>query len=212
MWFVIIPVLVAVTGVVVIWFLSTVIVDYLFISSSSLKSIKIKDVEVTIGEINEIKYYEDEHRKLNDTLAEVIELRSMMTEFIDKFFDQTEELDVIQGYKTVIDHYRECRKGKRLYWYSDASGSYEKIGRLLKLPTEKMGSVVYTVDLMGRCIVDVGKSEKSMLFVVRTKYTESDYIAVISGDWVIDQDYLMIIDCINYYETMIAVQLALLSV
>ncbi len=175
-------------------------------SCRTFKNFKFKDLEVSIDEIDKIKYVDKFQEKQIDALYLVLNANIKMQKYID-YYVSSHDLDLDTAYTDVIQEYQNKRKGVYLAIFKNNPVGLKMMQKQFKLSPQQLSSIMYSVNLNGFCTPNNFRSQNYIFAEIKTKYINDDLIIVLKGDLLIDKEYLVIIDIINYFEIRIALEI-----
>lgn len=180
--------------------------EYIFVSCKTFKSIKIKDVEVSMDEVGVIKYVDKLQEKEIKCLYSIIDAKINMTQFIDSYI-MTNELNPSVSYKDIITEYQNKRGNIKVYVYNETSEGLNTIQQKHELNNHDFSSILYVLNHAGYYI-SREVSKKNHIYVrIRTKYLDYDIIVVLESDFLIDNEYLILIDLVHYFENKVELEI-----
>jgi hypothetical protein len=184
-------------------FSALMIWDTIFISCRSFKSIKFKDVEVTLEEREDIKYTDSVQTRQIKDLYNVLNTGTEMKRFIDLYVKRS-DLYPDKSYEDIIKEYAKRRKIKAYTFTADQAG-IKQMGTELKIDMSKVSAILYSIDLTGFCIA--AELPNMNFSKLATKYKQNDIIIVLESETLIDKENFVLEDIINYFELKIDLEI-----
>lgn len=173
--------------------------DYLFISCTTIRKIKYKDIEFNLEEQETVRHTDEFQESQIQLLYKILSIRNKMIKYIDEYVKQN-NLDPFDSYKNIMMQYSKKRKNlKVLTEIYNQTGLY-KIGKVLKLNQRQISSIAYAIELTGFCNFSEFKCNDIIFSKIKTMYVEEDILLVLQSRSLIDKENLILIDIINYFE------------
>jgi hypothetical protein len=184
-------------------FLLFVIWEHLFISCSTFKVLRFKDVEITFDDRQKVQYVDKLQENQIESLYAVLNAKIKMSKYID-YYVENKELDPQISYFDILKEYGKKRRNVAVDCYSMDSDGLNQLQRDCKLTSEQLSSIVYSINLCGFCRPKEFRRQSYIFALVKTIYIETDIIVVLKSDLLIDKENLVIIDIIDYYELLVS--------
>lgn len=194
--------------IVAIWLVVVMFYDYVFISCKSIHNIKIKDVELTVEDLEQIKYFDNQDLLIIENLYVVLESRRSVIKYIDCITSGENEVDMESEYINVLKEYAAERKSISIEAFYEDENIQQYIGDFTKFSEQQITSVLYSIYYCGFCVPDTNKKDKYLVARLKTIYGDADIIVIIKGEYIIAKEHIILVDLINYLEVRITLALA----
>lgn len=181
-----------------------IIWDYLFISCKTLANFKFKDIELTINELDQVKYIDNFREKQISSLDAVLNAKLDMIKFVDNYVENN-ELDPDESYKDILKEYENKRGNIKIHVYFE--NEITSIETELGLKSDQLSAILYSLQMFGFCNPKEFNNGNYIFAWLKTKYSENDIIVVLISDSLVDKENLMLFDVINYFEVLVSVNI-----
>lgn len=192
--------------VIIVLLLIAIIWEYLFISCKTLKNVKFKDVELSFDEQNKIEYTDKLQEKEIKSLDSVINTKINMVKYIDKYAANN-ELDPAESYEDILKEYGNQRKNIKTCVYFENNTNISLMQKKLRLKNDELSSIMYAINLFGYCKPKNLKNLDYIFARIKTKYTEDNIIVVLVSDLLVDNENLILLDIVNYFEMIVTINI-----
>lgn len=186
----------------------SIVWEHTFISCKTLKNFKFKDLEISIDDLAKVKHIDKFQEKQINFLYSVLRAKIKMLKYID-YYIKNNELEPNQSYKDILQEYSKKRKNIDIFTYTNNNQGLKNMQKKIRLTPQQISSITYSIKLHGFCTPENFRSQDYMFALIKTKYMEDDIIVVLKSNFIIDREYLILIDIINYFE--IKIELLLLQ-
>lgn len=194
--------------IIIIWVIVVMFYDYVFISCKSIHNIKIKDVELTVEELEQIKYFDNQDLVIIENLYGVLESRRSIIKYIDSIASGENEVDIETEYINVLKKYAIERGNISIDAFYEDNKINQYISDFTEFSDQQISSILYSVNYCSFCVPDTNKKDKYLVARLKTIYGNADIIVIIKGEYIIDKEHIILIDIINYLEVKITLALA----
>lgn len=191
-------------------FILSILWEYLFVSCRTFKNFKFKNMEISVDELSEVKYVDNLQEKEIDTLYSVLNAKIKMLKYID-YYINNKDLNPQKSYINILKEYKERRKGIEISIFNENAKGLKHMQKKLKLNHQQLSSIIYSMNLYGFCSPINFRNDNYIFARIRTKYLEDDIIIVLRSNFLIDKEYLVLIDIINYFEIKIDLEILKLT-
>ncbi len=185
---------------------AAVLWENLFISCKTLKNVKFKDIELSFDEQSKIEYTDKLQEKEIKSLDSVLNAKINMVKYIDKYVASS-DLDPTESYKNILKEYENQRKNIRISMYFENDHDITLMQKEIKLKNDEISSIMFAMNLFGYCKPKKLKNRDYIFARIKTKYTQDDLIIVLVSDFLVDNENLILLDIINYFEVIVTIHI-----
>jgi hypothetical protein len=118
---------------------------------------------------------------------------------------ENNDLNPIEAYKNILKQYSNNRNKVQIYIYYD--NEIDLMRNELKLTTHELSAIMFAISLTGFCTEKNFRNNNSIFAKINTKYIEEDIYIVLKGEVLIDSEYLILIDLVNYFELKVDIEI-----
>jgi len=129
-----------------------------------------------------------------------------MIRYIDSYIE-TNELNPSVSYNDIIIEYQQKRGKIKVSVYNDTDEGLKKLQKEKRIINHNLTSILYILDHIGYCIIREVSGNNYVFVRIRTKYLDYDIIVVLESGFLIDSEYLILIDLINYFENKVDLEI-----
>ncbi|WDV46240.1 hypothetical protein PV797_00755 [Clostridiaceae bacterium M8S5] len=192
-------------------FIGCLIWEYLFISCKSIRIFRFKNLALKLEreereKIKSIAYYGRFVKREKDTLYAVLNAMLEMEEYINQYIKE-EDLSPYVCYEKILKEYKSKRKNIDVNVYYENTSQFDLMKRQLGLTEHQLSSIICTMNIFGFCSKDGFRKKDYIFGKIETKYLPENIIVVLRSKHLIDKEFLILFDIINYFELRLELEM-----
>lgn len=193
-------------------FIGFLIWEYIFISCKSVRIFRFKNLAVKLEKeerekISNIAYYGRFVKREKDTLYAVLNALLEMEEYINQYILQ-EDLSPYVCYANILKEYKKKRKNIDVLVFYENTNQMELMRKKLNLTEQQISAIMCSVNIYGFCSQDGYKNRDYIFGKIETKFHPENIIVVLKSKHLIDKEFLILIDIINYFELKLELEMS----